>query len=193
MTRFANSSLVVQVSGRRPHDRPPYRRLSATSLCQDQKQLCIRRTGAIGSPLGRMESNVNTIHTSCLVRCKHRGGSTKARLDWLATARIGNTGRATHPLNCTIRSSRSRSELHELGPPRRVAKPRRNGRRRIHRMITRLEHGRGIQNDTNPRRVNYFETDLRVAMTGASQDRREHYRTLGHRRLARAAAGDGRT
>jgi hypothetical protein len=31
----------------------------------------------------------------------------------------------------------------------------------VYRIIARNEHGRGIQNDADSRRVNYFEADLR--------------------------------
>jgi hypothetical protein len=55
----------------------------------------------------------------------------------------------------------------------------------VHRMLTRYEHGRGVQDDADCRRVNYFEADLTSSHYVLPIHRREHYRTLSHRRLAR--------
>jgi len=90
---------------------------------------------------------------------------------------------ATRPLNYTSRSLRSGSGCHELGPRRHVVGGAATAAGIIHRMLARHEHGRSLQDDADCRRGDYFEgyaTDHDVL----PDYRREHYRTLSHRRLA---------
>jgi hypothetical protein len=55
----------------------------------------------------------------------------------------------------------------------------------IHRMLARSEHGRGLQDDADCRRDDYFKGDT-SARDVLPDYRREHYRTLSHRRLAQS-------
>src|SRR3981189_2289688 len=53
----------------------------------------------------------------------------------------------------------------------------------IHRMFAGHEHGRSVQDHADWRRVNDFEADLRSGHDVLPDCRRDHYRTLSHRRL----------
>ena len=53
----------------------------------------------------------------------------------------------------------------------------------IHRMLARYEHGRSLQDDADWRRDDYFKGDT-SGHDVLPDHRREHDRTLSHRRLA---------
>jgi hypothetical protein len=61
---------------------------------------------------------------------------------------------------------------------------------KIHGMIARPKHGRSLQKDTGCRRDDYLEADLTNGHNVLPLRRREHYRTLSHRRPAGGAVDD---